>query len=223
MKRLHWGAVPETARAVLELLGQTAVAEQFYLAGGTGLALLLGHRISADLVLFSRENSLSSSERRELLHALAEFWPGDALKIALQKDGTLIVALQGVSTSLFHYQYPLVGTTRSLAGNLRLASLEDVGLIKVAAIIGRGTKRDFVDLFFVSKEVSLERLLELDATKFPHVRGFPLQALKALAYFADADRDPPLRTLVEVDWEEANDYFEGQALSLGRRWSGLMA
>lgn len=221
MNDLHWEAVPEPARAVLELLGQTEVAEQFYLAGGTGVALLLGHRISADLDLFSRENSLSSTERRDLLRALAELWPGDALKVALEKDGTLIVALQGVSISLFHYQHPLVGTTMSLVGNLRLASLEDIGLMKVAAIIGRGTKRDFVDLFFVTNEVPLERLLELGATKFPQARDLPLQALKALAYFADADRDPALRTLLEVDWEEVKHYFEGQALSLGRRWSGL--
>ncbi|HAL61471.1 MAG TPA: hypothetical protein DCP08_03580 [Chloroflexi bacterium] len=221
MNALHWEAVPEVARDILALLGQTALAEQFYLAGGTGLALLLGHRISADLDLFSRENTLSSSERRELLRALAEFWPGDALKVALEKDGTLIIALQGVTTSLFHYQYPLVSPTMSLAGNLSLASLEDIGLMKVAAIIGRGTKRDFVDLFFVTKEVPLERLLELGATKFPQARDLPLQALKAMAYFADADRDPALRTLVEVDWEEVKHHFEAQAVSLGRRWSGL--
>ena len=155
------------------------------------------------------------------MRALAEFWPGDALKVALEKDGTLIVALRGVTTSLFHYHYPPVRSTMSLAGHLRLASLEDIGLMKVAAIIGRGTKRDFVDLFFVSKEVPLERLLELGATKFPHARDLPLQALKAIAYFADADRDPALRTLLEVNWEEVKHYFEGQALSLGRRWSGL--
>jgi len=93
--------------------------------------------------------------------------------------------------------------------------------MKVAAIIGRGTKRDFVDLFFVTKELPLERLLELGATKFPQARDLPLQALKALAYFADADRDPPLRTLVEVDWEEVKHHFEAQVVSLGRRWSGL--
>lgn len=222
MNQLHWEAVPEKARDILELLGQTALAEQFYLAGGTGLALLLGHRISADLDLFSRENILCSGERRELLRALAGLWRGDALKVALEKDGTLILALQGVTTSLFHYQYPLVGPTTPLVGNLGLASLEDIGLMKVAAIIGRGMKRDFVDLFFVTKEVPLERLLELGATKFPHARDFPLQALKAIAYFADADRDPPLRTLMEVNWEEVKHYFEGEALSLGRRWSGLM-
>jgi len=188
MNELHWEAVPEPARAVLELLGQTEVAEQFYLAGGTGLALLLGHRISADLRLFSRDNSLSWTERRELLRALAEFWSGDALRVALEKDGTLIVALQGVTTSLFNYRYPLICPIRPLIRNLGLASLEDIGLMKVGAIIGRGTKRDFVDLFFVTKEVPLERLLELGATKFAHVRDLPLQALKALAYFADADR-----------------------------------
>ena len=97
---------------VLDVAGRAVAARlaaatwNFYLAGGTALALRLGHRVSLDLDLFSAKNALGAEERRTLLAALKASGP---LKIKGAKDGTCHLDLGGTSVSLFHYAYPMLG------------------------------------------------------------------------------------------------------------------
>jgi len=209
-------AITRGAEAALGFLGKTGVARRFYLAGGTALALRLGHRVSRDLDLFSRTDKLALGERGRVLSEL-----GRARRFALdeEKEGTIHGRLGGTHLSLFHYPYPLVRRSERYRG-IEVVSLEDIGLMKLAAAIGRGIGRDFVDLYFLCQEVPLDRLLAMAPRKFPRTRDFVLQALKALVFFDDAEREPPPPTLRPARWHEIRGFFEAEVRRLSAREFG---
>lgn len=208
---LHWEALIPKVRQVITGIKGTSIFNDFYLGGGTGLAFQIGHRLSVDIDLFSGENLLISQDRYRLFEMLSK---EGLTKVVSEEDGTLKLDFQEVILSFFHYPYPLV-TSLVEAEGLKIASLPDIGLMKIAAIIGRGTKKDFVDLYFVTKEgSSLEELLRLGTKKFSHVRDFKAQSLKALVYFEDAETQRLPKTLRFVAWKEVKRYFKDEVSKL---------
>ena len=116
---------------------------RYYLAGGSGLALYLGHRFSVDLDFFSTElDSVGPDERTQFREILKD----PTLTITHDKDNTFVANWRSVGVSFFQlHQYPLVQPT-ILVEDVPLASLEEIGAMKLAALIGRGTRKDLVDL-----------------------------------------------------------------------------
>jgi len=206
--------VPAIITMLLGRLEDLGIFRDFYLAGGTGLALLLGHRRSVDLDLFSRTNRLDAAGRRSLLARLDRLprW-----QVIEAKDGTVHGQAGSVRVSFFWYPEALV---RPLVrrGRVRIASLEDLGLMKVGAIIGRGARKDFVDVYAICRQVPLGRLLLLGQKKFQASREFPLQALKALSFFEDAERDPPVVTSAPLAWEPVKRFFTREVRALTTRY-----
>jgi hypothetical protein len=193
--KLHWGAAPGNMSRVLRELSRPLADFDFYLAGGTALALLEGHRISVDLDLFS-----SMFESPESLLPLVERTFPEAVT-TLVAPRTLYLDIAGTSVSLMGYAYPLVAPPLvPEPGLVPFASREDIAAMKLAAVASRGSRKDFVDLWWlVSHYWSLDRCLKLFQRKYSsrdigHV-------VRALTYFDDAEMEPPLRYLVEIDWE----------------------
>lgn len=206
--------VPQSVQKLLGRLAQAGVFKDFYLAGGTGLALLLSHRRSVDLDLFSRRNRLLSDERRTLVLKLKSVSPWTLLE---EKDGTLHGRLGRVRVSFFGYPQPLVKPLLR-RGRVRIASLEDIGLMKIGAIIGRGSRKDFVDLFEICQRCPLDNLFRLGKRKFKDSRDFTLQALKALCFFEDAEREPDVLSVKPIRWGQIREFFAGQVRILARRY-----
>ena len=124
-----------------------------------------------------------------------------------EKDGTLQARHKTTHLSFFHYSYPLLRPLRSW-GSLQIAHPVDIGLMKIGAIIGRGSRKDFMDLYVIlQKEISLPRLLRLASKKFPG-RDLRFHACRAMVYFADADREPTPKLLAPLDWPKIKDFFE---------------
>ena len=191
--------------AVLAAASRVAAAtDDFYLAGGTALALRLGHRVSLDLDLFSATNTLDADERKALLDALEASGP---LRIKGVKDGTCHLDLGGAPVSLFHYPYPMLRHSQSWRG-LDVASLEDIAAMKLSAVLGRGSKKDFIDLYELCRRPGLDRAMKAASRKFPLYADFPLQAARALLYFEDAEKEPMPRMLDATTWEDIKAYFE---------------
>ena len=205
--------VPAVLRTLLDRLAAGGVTRDFYLAGGTGLALLVGHRRSVDLDFFSRTNRLDAEGRRVLLSRLRRL-PGWALTDT--RDGTVHGRVGRVRVSFFWYEEPLVKPLIR-QGAIRIASLEDIGLMKVGAIIGRGSRKDFVDLYAICQRLPLSRLLRLGQRKFTDSRDFLLQAMKALSFFEDAEHEPPVVTVKPVAWERIKAFFTREVHALARR------
>src|SRR5574341_649107 len=134
----HWEALtPETQQAFHKIAGLEFI-DSFYLAGGTGLALHLGHRFSVDLDFFSSDAEAVGADQRAILRASFE---DPTLSITFDRDATFVAAWRGVGLSFFRlHLYPLVQPTLLVAG-VPLASLEEMGAMKLAAIIDRGTRR----------------------------------------------------------------------------------
>lgn len=152
---------------------------EFYLAGGTALALLLGHRISIDLDFFC----IDDFSTREIAERLKK---KGRLEISSQSEGTLNGSLNGVK------EY----------GGVRLADERDIAAMKILAISDRGSKKDFVDLFVLLKKYKLHDILEFFNEKYKEYNYNMLHILKSLIYFFDADEDPEPIYIKPIIWDE---------------------
>jgi len=219
LKVTHPESLSPRAQELLARLGGCPWAEDFYLAGSAALALYIGHRPVTDLDLMGNANRLASPERRDLLQDLLALAPDTEVETA--RDGYLFVRLNGgVGLRFFYYPYPLVQPFEDFLG-LAVASAVDLGLMKLGAIISRGTRRDFVDLYLLCRQLPLATLLGLAEDKFGHVRDFPLQALKGLADLSQTAGEPLPRLAVPLEWSEVEAWLRTEVRALGRDRVGL--
>ncbi len=189
---LHREAVLPSTLELLEKIMDKPALSEFYLVGGTSLALQIGHRHSTDLDLFGQR----PFEVSELLSELSDFSP---LSIMNQRKNILILNIQGVKVDFVNYQYlPVVSPI--LIEGIRLLALPDIGAMKLAAIAGRGRKRDFFDLYFLLQKYSLSELMRFYLKKYPD--GSEFMVVRSLTYFEDADQDEEIKLLDKItDWE----------------------
>jgi hypothetical protein len=205
--------------AVVERLAARPWSADFYLAGSAALALYTGHRLVTDLDWMTNTNRLVSSERRDLL---ADLVAADATtEVETARDGYLFVRVEGsVGVRFYYYPYPLVRPGEEISG-LAVASALDLGLMKLGAVISRGTRRDFVDLYLLCRQLPIESLLAAAEDKFGHVRDFPLQALKGLADLSQVEGEPMPRLAQSLSWDVVESWVRSEVRRLGRDKVGL--
>lgn len=178
-----------------------------YLAGGTALALHLGHRLSIDLDFFT-SRKFGEDLQLNLLKDIGNF------KVNRVDWQTIIGTFEDVKFSLFLYQYPLIKTPEILLTKSRIASLQDIAAMKVGAIAQRGTKRDFVDLYFLTKIFPLEKSLDFYNQKYRDLASQKTHILKSLIYFADADSNPMPQMIKAITWEEVRKFLVNEVRKL---------
>ena len=129
-------------------------------------------------------------------------------------EKTLYVEVQGTPVSLIEYRYPLLGPTIVPEdGGLGLASLDDIAAMKLSAIANRGSRKDFIDLWvLLSRHRSLSDYLELFQEKY--ARRDIGHVVRSLVFFEDADREPPLRLLADIDWGEVKQVLREEVSGL---------
>jgi hypothetical protein len=199
--------LPDTIRA-LKLVSNISIVKKSYLAGGTALALHLGHRISIDLDFFTlrifNEKTLSGE-----LNQLPEY----------REEGTAWRTVWGkvanTKFSLFYYQYPLIKKTIPFE-NIQMLSKEDIAAMKIHALETRGTKRDFIDLYFLTKEFTLEQMLKFYDQKYGTLQDHLYIIVRSMNYFTDADIDDMPEMLLPVSWKEVKKFFQNQAIQLAK-------
>lgn len=185
-------------RAAGDLAARRAL-DGFYLAGGTGLALHLGHRRSVDLDLFS-QTEFQPADLRAQLSDLA------GLHVRQIVRGTLHLELHETLISFSHYPYPLLFPTRQFE-TVTVADPRDIACMKVDAIASRGSRRDFVDLYMTAQLYGLNEILAWFTTKYAGAPYNRLHLLKSLSYFADAEREPMPNLLVPLEWSTVTHFF----------------
>jgi len=177
------------------------------LAGGTDLALQLGHRLSRDLDLFT-PTAFVASEVAEQLRELEGF------TVTRLQPGTILGTIPGTSISLFEYRYPLIAPTLNYQG-VSLASLIGLGAMKLSAVADRGLRRDFVDLAILLDQFTLPELLVAYDRKFGALASNEFHLLKSLVYFDDAEADEPPDMLIEgYEWSQVKATIESAVRSL---------
>jgi hypothetical protein len=213
MSELHWNTITPAMRSVWQGFSSSGIAAEFYLAGGTALALQLGHRLSVDLDFFSQSQSDIPALIEPLRHALKDFPP----VLADRSWGNLVFLADNVRVGFYGYGYNLVKPLLKIDG-LWLASVEDIGLMKLDALLSRASRKDFHDLYELCKRIELRQLLDLAPHKFPDVRDFEAQVARHLAYFDRAEQETPVPLIEHVEWETVKDWFRQQARDIGNSW-----
>jgi hypothetical protein len=185
---------------------------KFYLAGGTALALQLGHRLSVNLDFFSPTEDIPTL-RPALEKSLASFSP----TLADSARGNLVYLARLVCVRFYGYGYepvaPLVEKQE-----VRLASLEDIALMKLDALLARAARKVSYDLYCICQKIHLRRILDLAPQKYPSVRDFETQTVKRLVYFENAEADPDPTLLLPVSWQQVNEYFIQISKQIANGW-----
>jgi len=149
---MHKEAIDQRTKRVWNKIAKSGIADRFYLAGGTALAVHFGHRKSIDLDFFSQEDFSTSDLKRQLS-------PIGEIVLLGEADGTLHVTIDHVMVSFFHYAYSLLFPSVKFEG-LTLADERDVAAMKLDAVSSRGSRKDFIDIYELLKKYSLAGLIE---------------------------------------------------------------
>jgi len=203
-KEIHFNILGTKRRDVLTSLVSLPFCRDFYLAGGTALALLINHRISLDFDFFSPANSLNYREREKIKNQINKIF---SFTIITDEENTLDLTIKNIQLSFFYYPYQLLRRP-ALINKLNLASLEDIALMKLAAAISRGGKKDLIDLYFLLEEFPLEKLFLMAEKKFPDTKNFRIQALKSLTYFENSEAEKMPDMTAKISWERVKKFLE---------------
>ncbi|OGH11806.1 MAG: hypothetical protein A2857_04745 [Candidatus Levybacteria bacterium RIFCSPHIGHO2_01_FULL_36_15] len=168
--------------------------QNFYLSGGTALSLLLGHRESEDLDFFTKNSFQPTLLQQKLLQR-------GTLENVQIEEGTLNLFLNKVKLQFQYYPYNLLEEFIPWDG-INISSLVDIACTKLITISMRGSKKDFIDLYVILQQMTLEQLFSKLDEKYAKVQYNYPHILKSLVYFNDADNQPMPRMHKDFSWED---------------------
>jgi len=186
------------------------LSKQFYLAGGTALALQLGHRDSHDFDFFTQKEF----DAEKLFIKLQSIFSSYKLKKIQEEKNTLTILVDSkIKMSFFYYPYKLIKKPVKTE-NFILASIEDIGCMKLQAIVSRAIAKDYVDLYFILKRIKLGKLLDYLKKKLPQLEI--MLALKGLVYFNDIEGERlKFKNNNEISFAEVKKFLKKEIKSLG--------
>ena len=157
---------------------------EFYLAGGTGLALQIGHRDSVDFDFFTK----NSFDPNKLIKKLTKIFDKNSFKVIQIEKNTLSILLNSeIKISFMTYDYSIVSPFISTE-YLNIASIPDIACMKLSTIMQRSALKDYVDLYEIMKIYTLEQLLSFTKKKYPMIDSTII--LKSLSYLEDIVDEP---------------------------------
>ena len=216
-KELFLDRLPDATQKGLLLAAkqQLVSPEKWYLAGGTALALQVGHRESVDLDFFTESKTFDTSSLERKLVAIGEW------ETTLIQDGTLYGEMAGAHMSFIAYPFFHPSEKPMHYGHVRILPPEDIAAMKIIAVSQRGRKRDFIDLFwYCHNRENLKTIFERALKQYPQQHNVP-HILKSLIYFEDAEQDPMPRLHFEADWPQVKNFFEEEVPRITKRLLGL--
>lgn len=199
--------LPTNQQTLFNTLKDNTWINEFYLAGGTGLALQYKHRKSIDFDFFN-DDDFSNETIIEKLRSIGE------VQVQSEAKNTLHALVNNVRISFLGYKYPLLKEFIPV-GYIKVADYLDIACMKLSAIVSRGTKKDFVDLYFLLKNLTLIELFYYYKRKYP-VKDYTYILLKSLVYFEDADQDPMPILYEPVGWEEVKNTIAKEVRKVGK-------
>lgn len=197
--KIYTQTLPDKTKKMIEVFqkDRPGFLDHFYLSGGTALSLQIGHRESEDLDFFSKE----SFDPSKLQPKLEKYGKLDDLELA---QGTLNAYLDGVKLQFLEYPYLLLKDNFNWHG-VKISSVKDIACTKLQTVGMRGSKKDFIDLFFILQSFSLDDLFEMLKKKYSNSDFSQTHILKSLVYFEDADFQPMPRMHKQVEWGEVKE------------------
>ena len=174
---MHQEAITSEAKKIFNKLKNFP---EFYLAGGTGMSLQLGHRVSVDFDFF-----WGKEIPKGLLPKVQRIFKGSEIEIIVNHPEQLTVTINGVSVSFIKYAFPMISKPIEYQG-IKILSSEEIAVMKAYALGRRSTLRDYVDLYFVIKKgvVSLVKIIALSKKRYGQEFD-PRLFLEQLIYLKD--------------------------------------
>jgi predicted nucleotidyltransferase component of viral defense system len=205
------GTLSDIAQNTLALLGKQDFLKIAYMTGGSSLALQLGHRRSIDFDFFT-DKEFESSLIKEKLQSIGTYIEEN------ETPKTMVGKFNNVKFSLFYYKYPLIAPTLPYNG-INLVNIKDIVAMKLVAITDRGTKKDYIDLYFIAnKKLSFEDMFDCYDKKYHNFEVNKLTLLKALQYFEDADDSDMPEMIEKIDWNEVKKFFQKETIRLSKKF-----
>lgn len=193
----YTNTIPQVTSLVLDNIKEISDMQNFYLTGGTALALLLGHRESEDLDFFTKNSFQPTLLQQKLLKL-------GTLENVQIDQGTLNLFMNKVKLQFLYYPYNLLEKLIPWNG-INLSSMIDIACTKLITVSMRGSKKDFIDLYVILQQMTLEELfIKLDE-KYTKVQYNYPHILKSLVYFNDADDQPMPRMHKDFSWEDVKN------------------
>ena len=187
---LQYTAVDAPTLELLKRLMEEPAFSNLRLVGGTALALKIGHRRSIDIDLFGR----LETDKYTLSQKLNSFGKATLLN---QTENIHVYLVNGIKVDLVNYPYPWL-VDAIIEDGIRLADSKDIAAMKLAAITGRGNRKDFIDLCFLLEHYSLSEMISFYENKYAD--GSVFLVMKSLTYFDDADREQTPIMLHQISW-----------------------
>ncbi|MHB8860674.1 MAG: nucleotidyl transferase AbiEii/AbiGii toxin family protein [Minisyncoccota bacterium] len=178
---LHSETITDAMAAIAKVIFEV-LDEQYYLAGGTALALRLGHRKSVDLDYFINKEIDTLHLKNEIL----ELFPSAKTRILFEEKNTLWCFINGVKVS-FISRFDTLLEPIEIVDNFRLAGLKDITVMKLSAICGREEYKDYFDLACIAGVTDSRAWVEWWSLVYPQVDSTSF--IVALAY---ANQMPPV-------------------------------
>jgi hypothetical protein len=195
--------LPPGTDTVLEQIKGMPLMSHFYLSGGTAFSLQLGHRESEDLDFFNKEPFDPLLLQQQLSAVATKL---DDVQIS---ENTLNLFVNGVKLQFLHYPYNLLESTVPWNG-ISLSSVVDIACTKLITVSMRGSKKDFIDLYRILQDFSLEQLFEKLEQKYQGINYNVASILKSITYFDDAEAQPMPRMHIQADWDEVKKTIEAK-------------
>lgn len=197
---MYTKAISDSLWELLRRLNRISDMSFCYLGGGTALALQLAHRRSDDLDFFVTEEFDDLSFTRNI--QLEEL---DTLVINQSSQHTELM-IQSTKVDLIRERVPLKFPLKFIhpeTENLRMADARDIGRMKIISIGSRGSKKDFVDLYCLTREIiTLESLIAMATEEDRGIKYSKLLFLKGLVDFEEAEKEVDLKMIWDTGWEE---------------------
>lgn len=190
---LSYSTVEPHTLELLNRLSAIPLFSEMRLVGGTALALQYGHRKSVDLDFFGTMDC-DPEEMEETLRGM-----GDVVR-RKSTQTIRIYQIDGIKVDFVDYRRYSWIDLCVCEGSIRLASPKDIAAMKVNAVEGRGSKKDFIDMFYLLRHYSLEEILSFYKQKYPEHNVF--RALMCLSYFDDAEAQPAPYLFDKLEWHE---------------------
>lgn len=201
---LYLEAVEPHTFSVLNQLMEMPALKDFSLVGGTALSLLYGHRISADLDLFSNK----PFENSEIINGLRNKFKDKFIMEDKPVRFGIFCFVDEVKVDFVRHPHPLVGPEQNRDG-VRMFSTEDIIAMKVQAILGRGRKKDFWDVAELLKHFSISDFIKFHKEKYATQNLF-ITVPQAITYFADAEESEDPISLKKQTWDSVQEFIKSK-------------
>lgn len=188
---------------LLKRLMRFAPLNDFYLVGGTALSLIYGHRISIDLDLFSKK----PFDAENLLFQLKESFSDCKIENMAIDKNTINLFINDIKVAIMSHRYPFINDPKTING-VRILSIEDLLAMKTNAVVQRGSKKDFMDIYEVFPKYTFEDIFHFYQKKYALDDVF--HAVRSMTYFDDAEYSENPILLKNQNWETVKETIQNE-------------